>query len=150
MRKSFAGLLSLMLVVMLLGGCPKDPYTTAIKASADVSAAVSAALPVVASYYTAGKINDDQKARVATFLGNVVDANMKFRQGAVALHNGGATGTVAYVALAQDFVNSVPTDPTAFFYYSKDSQDQFNVVLLAVKTAVNAVVVLIESAKGAK
>jgi hypothetical protein len=150
MRKSFVGLLSLILVVLLLSGCPKDPYVTAIKASADVSAAVSAALPVVASYYTAGKINDAQKARVAAFLGNVTDANMKFRQGAVSLHNAGATGTAAYVALAQDFVNSLPTDPTAFFYYSKDSQDQFNAVLLAVKTAINGVLLLVESAKGAK
>jgi hypothetical protein len=115
-----------------------------------VSAAVSVALPVVASYYTAGKINDIQKAKVAAFLSNVADANMKFRQGAVSLHNSGATGTAAYVSLAQDFVNSLPTDPTAFFYYSKDSQDQFNTVLLAVKTAVNGVLLLVESAKGAK
>jgi hypothetical protein len=136
-------------LAVALSGCPKDPYRAAIQGSDDVAQAVSAAIPFIAQYYSAGKLNDQEKAQAAGYLQSVTQANQTFRHAVVAAHTSGVKGNASYVALAQAFVNSVPTDPRAFNYKSTDAQKQFNTVLGAVKAALDAVVVVIQSGKGA-
>jgi len=138
-----------VVLALALSGCPKDPYRAAIQGSDDVSQAVSAAIPFLAQYYSAGKLNDAEKAQAAGYLQSVTQANQTFRHAVVAAHTSGVKGNAAYVALAQAFVNSVPTDPRAFNYKSADAQTQFNTVLGAVKAALDAIVVLIQNGKAA-
>jgi hypothetical protein len=143
--------LSLSIVTILLAvglaGCPKDPYRAALAGSDDVASAVHSAITITTSYYGTGKLNDAEKATIAGYLNSVTDANMKFRHGVEAAHTSGATGNAAYLNLAQDFINAVPTDPTAFRYFSADSQQKFATVLGAVKTAINGISLALQRAK---
>lgn len=128
-------------------GCPKDPYRAALQGSDDVASAVHAAIDITAAYYSTNKLTDAEKAMVASYLNNVTDSNMKFRHGVVTAHDSGVTGNAAYLALAQDFVNAVPTDPTAFRYQSAAAQQEFSVVLGAVKAALNGISLAVQQAK---
>jgi hypothetical protein len=146
-RRQVIQVLLLLPLLLLSSGCPKDPYTAAIKASDDVANAVHAAITVATDYYGTGKLSDGEKAQVANYLNLVTDSNMKFRHDVVAAHTQGATVPAIYLQFAQAFVNSVPTDPLAFQYKSVDAQDKFKSVLGAVKTAINAISLMISGAK---
>jgi hypothetical protein len=123
-------------------GCPKDPYRAAIQGSSDVSQAVSSAVKITASYYTAGTINDAKKAQVAGVLNLVTDCNMTFRKAVTDVHNTGQTGVIAFLPVADSFVHcaqvspQVMADPTAAN------------ILKAVDTAINGVAVAVANAKG--
>lgn len=152
-RKLSRQLLALLPLVLLssgFGGCPKDPYRASISGSAKVADAVHTAVEVTTEYYATGKVNDGEKAVIAGYLNTVTDANMKFRHGAVDLHNAGVVGSAQYIALAQAFVAAVPTDPLAFQYKSPDAQAKFATVLGAVKTALNLIASTVQNAKGGK
>jgi hypothetical protein len=136
-----------VILAIAFAGCPKDPYRAALAGSDDVASAVHSAIKVTTDYYGTGKLNDAEKAIIAGYLNSVTDANMKFRHGAEEAHTTGVTGNAAYLALAQDFVNAVPADPTAFRYFSADSQKKFAVVLGAVKTAISGITLAIQQAK---
>ena len=133
-----------VVAALLLAGCTQDPYRAAIKASSDVSQAVSSAIKITASYYSAGTINDAKKAQVAGILNIVTDCNMSFRKSVVATHTAGQTGITAFLPIANSFVQcaqispQVMTDPTA------------SNILKAVDTAIHGVSVAIANAKGAK
>src|ERR1700747_2027513 len=139
-----------VVLALALTGCPKNPYDAAIKGSDDVAQAVSAAIPFIAQYYSAGKLTDQEKANAASYLTTVTTSNQTFRKNVNAAHAAGATGSTAYVAIAQAFVNSVPTDPRAFQYKSGDAQTKFNEVLGAVKDALDGILLLIQSGKAGK
>lgn len=136
-----------MAVASMGFGCPKDPYRASLAGSDDVASAVHAAINITTAYYSTNKLNDAEKAQIATYLNNVTDANMKFRHGVVTAHASGVTGPAAYLALAQDFINAVPTDPTAFRYQSAEAQQEFSTVLGAVKTALNGISLAVQQAK---
>jgi len=136
-------------LVLLLVGCPSDPYRASLSGSAKVADAVHEAVTAEIDYYGMGKVTDEEKAVVAGYLNAVTDANMRFRHGATDLHNQGVVGKAAYLALAQVFVDSVPTDPLAFGYKNPDTQKKFNTVLGAVKAAINLVSLTVSNAKGA-
>lgn len=145
--RKIGAIFAVMVLAVAMAGCPKDPYRAALAGSDDVASAVKSAITITTSYYGTGKLNDAEKKTVADYLNNVTDANMTFRHGIVAAHTSGTTGNAAYLALAQQFVNAVPTDPTAFHYYSADSQQKFATVLGAVKTAINGISLAIQQAK---
>lgn len=134
-------------VTFILSGC-KDPYRTALSSSAKVSDTVHEAIDATTQYYGSGKLTDTEKQNIANYLTTVTNANMKFRHSIVELHNSGVVGKAEYLGLAQAFIDSVPTDPLAFSYKSKDAQQKFTEVLGAVKTALNSISLAIQNAKG--
>lgn len=133
-----------ILMALSLAGCPKDPYRAAIQGSSDVSQAVSSAIKITASYYSAGTFNDGQKATAARYLTVVTDCNMTFRKAVVDVHVAGQTGAQAFLPIADSFVvcvqNSAPvsTDP------------KVTNVLKAVDSAIKGINVAVASAKGGK
>ena len=136
--------LVLFLIVPLLSGCPKDPYRASIQGSSDVSQAVSSAIKITASYYSAGTINDAKKAQVAGVLDVVTNCNMTFRKAVVDVHNAGQTGVAAFLPIADSFVHCAQLSPQV------KSDVTMSNILKAVDTAVNGVEVAVASAKGAK
>ena len=148
-RKRLIILGILLGMALVLSGCPKNPYDAAIKGSDDVAQAVSKAIPFIAQYYSAGKLTDQEKSTAASYLMTVTILNQTFRKNVNAAHAAGATGPAAYAAIAQAFVDAVPTDPRAFHYNSVDAQTKFNEVLGAVKTVLDGIVLVIQRSKGA-
>lgn len=148
MVRRVTAVLVLLPLVLSLSGCPKDPYRACLSGSAKVADAVHEVVTAEIQYYGMGKLSDEEKQVTANYLNTVTDANMKFRHGAEDLHNRGVVGKAEYLALAQTFVNSVPTDPLAFGYKNPDAQKKFNTVLGTVKTALNLISVTVQSAKG--
>jgi hypothetical protein len=143
MQKRHKSLILLIPLVFMLAGCD-DPYRAAIKGSADVSNAVSGGIKITASYYSAGKFNDSQKATAAKYFTIVTDCNFTFRHSVVDVHNSGQTGVQAFLPIADSFVvcvkNSAPvTNDLAV-----------SNVLQAVDTAIRGISVAVASAKGGK
>jgi len=144
MKRRLSLSIATVLLAVGLAGCPKDPYRASIQGSSDVSQAVSSAVKITASYYSAGTINDAKKAQVAGVLDTVTNCNMTFRKAAVDAHNAGQSGVSAFLPIADSFVHcaqiapQVKADPTAAN------------ILKAVDTAINGVEVAVASAKGAK
>lgn len=133
-----------ILLAVSLSGCPKDPYRVAIQGSSDVSQAVSSAVKITASYYSAGTIDDVKKAQVAGVLNIVTDCNMSFRKSVVATHNAGQTGVAAFLPIADSFVHCAQVSPQVM------ADPAASNILKAVDTAVNGVAVAVSNAKGAK
>lgn len=140
-RKRKLMLLLLLPLLLLLSGCPKDPYRASIQGSKDVADGVAAAIKITASYYSAGTIDDAKKSQVANFLSVVTDCNIKFRVAVTAVHNSGAVGVQAFLPVADSFVTcaeaqrSVMSDPKIYN------------ILKAVDTAINGVSLAVASAK---
>lgn len=137
----------MFLAVLLAGaiftaGCPKDPYRAAVQGSSDVSQAVSSAIKITASYYSAGTFSDAQKAEAAKYFTIVTDCNLSFRKAATDVHNTGQTGAAAFLPIADSFVacvkNSAPVSADA----------KVANVLKAVDTAISGVSLAVSSAKG--
>jgi hypothetical protein len=137
-------LLPVVALCTMAVGCPKDPYRASIQGSSDVSQAVSSAVKITASYYSAGTINDAKKAQVATVLNTVTDCNMTFRKAVTDVHNTGQTGVSAFLPVADSFVHCAQLSPQM-----KADPTAFN-ILKAVDTAINGVEVAVASAKGGK
>lgn len=137
-------LLLLLPLILLISGCPKDPYRAAIQGSADVSQAVSSGIKITASYYSTGTFNDSQKATAAKYFTIVTDCNMAFRKAVVDVHNAGQTGVQAFLPIADSFVSCVKNSAPV-----TADQKVLN-VLNATDTAIKGVEVAISSAKGAK
>jgi hypothetical protein len=136
--------LILLPLLLLLSGCPKDPYRAAMQGSSDVSQAVSSAIKITASYYSAGTFNDSQKATAAKYFTVVTDCNMTFRKAATDAHNAGLTLPAAFLPIADGFVNCVRTSAPL------SNDVKVTNVLKAVDTAINGISAAIASAKGAK
>lgn len=136
--------LAVLICAVAMAGCPKDPYRAAIQGSADVSQAVSSAVKITASYYSAGTINDAKKAQVASYLNLVTDCNLTFRKGITNVHNAGQTGVSAFLPVADGFVQCVAVQA------SVASDPKLSNILKAVDTAINGVSLAVASAKGAK
>jgi len=132
----------LLPLVLLLSGCPKDPYTASLRGSADVSQAVSSAIKITASYYSTGKIDDAKKAKVAGVLNIVTDCNMTFRKAVVDTHNAGLTGVSSFLPIADSFVHCAEMAPQV-----KADTSMFN-ILKTVDTAINGVSLAVASSKG--
>ena len=131
-------------LVVLLSGCPKDPYRAAIQGSSDVSQAVSSAVKITAEYYSIGKLSDQKKIAVAGVLNTVTDCNMIFRKGVVDVHNAGLVGVSAYLPLADTFVRCAQVSPQVMGDPTAAN------VLKAVDAAIKGVSLAVASAKGAK
>ena len=141
LRKRLLVLLLLPLL-LLLSGCPKDPYTASLKGSADVSDAVHAAIKISVSYYSTGKLNDARKNQIASVLNTVTDCNMTFRKAVVDAHNAGLTGASSFLPIADSFVHCAEMTPQV-----KADATVFN-ILKSVDTAINGVSLAVASAKG--
>lgn len=140
-RKSW--ILSVLVAVVLLNsGCPKDPYRAAIAGSSDVSQAVSSAIKITASYYSAGTFNDAQKATAARYFTIVTDCNMTFRKSVTDVHNSGQTGAAAFLPIAEGFVSCVKNSAPVV------NDPKVSNVLKAVDTAINGISLAISNAKG--
>jgi hypothetical protein len=123
-------------------GCTTDPYTAAIKGSADVSQAVSSAVKITASYYTSGKLSDAKKSQIGSVLNVVTDCNTTFRKAVVDAHKAGQTGVTAFFPIANSFVVCAQMTPQI-----KSDPEAMN-ILKAVDTAVNGVSLAVSNAKG--
>jgi len=134
--------LALLPLLLLLSGCPKDPYTASLKGSADVSNAVHSAIQITASYYSTGKLNDQKKAQVAGVLNIVTDCNMTFRKAVVDAHNAGLTGVESFLPIANGFVSCAQAAPQVVNDPNAEN------ILKAVQTAINGVSLAVSSAKG--
>jgi hypothetical protein len=135
-------LLVLLPLVLFLSGCPKDPYGAAIKGSSDVSQAVSSAVKITASYYSAGTIDDAKKAQVAGVLNIVTVCNITFRKAVVDAHNAGQTGVSAFLPIADSFVRCTQQAPQV------TGDIKVLNILKAVDTAISGVRVAVSGAKG--
>lgn len=144
LHRKYSLVIAVLVCAVALAGCPKDPYRAAIQGSADVSQAVSSAVKITASYYSAGTINDSKKAAVAGYLNLVTDCNFTFRKGITDVHNAGQTGISAFLPVADGFVRCVAAQT------SVTNDPQLSNILKAVDTAVNGVSLAVASAKGAK
>jgi hypothetical protein len=138
----FQTILVLVLLVLLLVGCTTDPYRAAIQGSSDVSQAVSSAIKITASYYSAGTFNDAQKATAAKYFTIVTDCNIAFRKSVVSVHNEGHTGMSAFLPIADSFVSCVKNSAPV----SADAKVAS--VFKAIDSAINGVSLAIASAKG--
>ncbi len=134
--------LLLVVLVLSLSGCPKDPYRASIQGSADVSTSVGSAIKITASYYSAGTINDAKKAQIANVLDTVTTCNITFRKAVTDAHNSGLTGVSAFLPIADSFVHCAQISPQV-----KNDLTAAN-ILKAVDTAINGVEVAVASAKG--
>lgn len=137
----------LVVLALVVSGCPKDPYRASLSGSAKVADAIHEATTAAKDYYGQGKLTDGEKKAIGEYLDAVNTANEKFKKSVDATHAAGTVGAQAYLDAAQAFVDAVPTDPLAFHYKSADSQAKFNTVLGAVKTALNGISLAIQSAK---
>jgi len=135
-------LLAVLPLVLLLAGCPKDPYRASIQGSADVSQAVSSAVKITASYYSIGKLNDVRKNQIASVLNTVTECNMTFRKSVVEVHNAGLTGASAYLPIADSFVHCAEVSPQVL------ADPNAANILKAVDTAIRGVSVAVAGAKG--
>lgn len=131
-------------LLLLVSGCPKDPYRAAIQGSADVSQAVSSGIKITAQYYSAGTFNDGQKATAAKYFTIVTDCNFTFRHAVVDVHNSGQVGAQAYLTIADSFVTCVQNSAPV------TADPKVANVLKAVDTAIRGISVAVASAKGAK
>ena len=133
-----------VVVALLLAGCTSDPYRAAIKGSSDVSQAVSSAIKITASYYSAGTFNDAQKATAAAVFTVVTDCNMTFRKAVVGVHNAGQTSVAAFLPIADAFVVCTQRAPQV------QNDVKLKAALQAVDSAIQGVRLAISSAKGTK
>jgi len=131
-----------VVVVLLLSGCPKDPYRAAIQGSDDVASAVHASIQVTAGYYSNGTFSDAQKATAAKYFTIVTDCNLSFRKSVVAAHNSGQTVASAFLPVADSFVTCVKNSAPV------GADPKISGVLQAVDTAINGISLAISSAKG--
>jgi hypothetical protein len=143
-RRRLQMVLFLVVLVLSLSGCPKDPYRAAIQGSADVSTAVASGIKITASYYSAGTFNDAQKATAAKYFTIVTDCNMTFRKSVVDVHNAGQTGAQAFLPIADSFIVCVKNSAPVV------TDTKVSNVLTAVDTAIHGVEVAISAAKGTK
>lgn len=135
--------LTLLLVSssLFITGCPKDPYTAALKGSDDVAAGVHQSIVTIGKLYSQGVADDAYKAAAGHYLGIVTDCNMSFRKSVVDVHNAGQVGVAAFLPIADSFVSCTqkalpPGGPSS--------------ALKAVDSAINGVKLAIASAKGGK
>src|SRR6266403_2504857 len=135
-------MLLLLPLLLLLSGCPKDPYRAALQGSADVSQAVSSAIKITTSYYTAGTIDDKKKAQVASVLDVVTNCNTVFRKSIVNTHNSGQTIKQSFLPIADSFVHCAQITPQVM------NDPSVTNILKAVDTAINGVSLAISNAKG--
>lgn len=130
--------------VLLLSGCPKDPYRAAVSGSDDVAQGVGSAIKITAAYYSTGTFNDAQKAKAAQYLTVVTDCNITFRKAVVDVHNAGQVGVSAFLPIADGFVTCVNNSAPL----SGDPAVQN--ALKAVDSAIRGISLAIASAKGVK
>ena len=142
--KRIASVIAIVIVMVSMSGCPKDPYNASVKGSSDVSQAVSSAIKITASYYSAGTFNDGQKATAARYLTVVTDCNMTFRKNVVDVHTAGQVGIQAYLPIADGFVTCVQNSAPI------SSDPKVVNELKAVDSAIKGISIAISSAKGVK
>jgi len=135
-------ILLLLPLLLLLSGCPQDPYKAALQGSADVSQAVSSAIKITATYYSAGTIDDKKKATVAGILDTVTNCNTVFRQAVVNTHNSGQTVKQSFLPIADSFVRCAQITPQVM------NDPSVSAILKAVDTAINGLALAVQSAKG--
>jgi len=136
--------LLLLPLLLLLSGCPKDPYRAAIQGSDDVANGVSSGIKITAKYYSVGTFSDSQKVFAATYLTVVTDCNITFRKNVTDVHNSGQVGIAAFLPIADGFVNCVNNSAPL----SRDPKVQD--ALKMVDSAIRSISLAISSAKGVK
>jgi hypothetical protein len=132
----------LIAFVLLVAGCPSDPYRAAIQGSDDVSQAVHSAINITATYYSNGTFNDAQKATAAKYYTIVTDCNMSFRKAVIGAHTAGQTVASAFLPIADSFVTCVKNSaPIA-------SDQKVSDVLKVVDVSIQGISLAISNAKG--
>ena len=150
--RQLAPLLFLLLLVPLLSGCPKDPYTAAMAASLDISNGVNDGLTVITQLEQDKLITQIETAKLATYLGNVTTLNGTFRTAVRSIHSANASSTkAAYIPAAQAFVTAAsdPQTLAALHVVNPTADAKVQAVLTAINTALNGIQLAINSAKGA-
>jgi hypothetical protein len=135
--------LALLPLVLLLSGCPKDPYTAAMAGSKDVSDAISAAIPVVHQLEVDKLITSAQQSDVLGYLTKVTEANQTFRTTVKQVHTTNAgNGPAQYLNAADVFVNAVKNQTVV------NVPAKLQPYLTAIDTAIKGIEIAISNAKG--
>lgn len=141
-------LAGLLLSLVMMTACPKDPYNAALKGSADVADSVHSAIAIESDLYKQSVIDKPEKDIAAGYLRLVTDGNTAFR-GCVVTAHAAASKPENYLACANVFVEAVgKEDPAAFHFKNAQAQAKLQTYLQAVKTAINGISLAIQNAKG--
>lgn len=139
-----------LLLLLPLVACSTDPYTASMKASLDVSNAVSDGIKVVATLQTDKVINAKEEADILGYLSSITTLNQKFRQDVRAVHSQSGTKT-DYLSAANIFVLSA-SDPqllAAVHVVNPKAQARVQLIVNAITTALEGIQAAINNAKGA-
>lgn len=143
LHRRLASLLLLPLL-LLLSGCPKDPYRASIQGSDDVANGVSTGIKITAKYYSQGTFSDSQKAFAAKYLTVVTDCNISFRKSVTDVHNAGQVGIAAFLPIADGFINCVNNSAPL------STEPKVQDALKIVDSAIRSISLAISNAKGVK
>ena len=140
-----------LLVVLLLVACSTDPYTASMKASLDVSNAISDGVKVIGTLQQDKLVSTPEAIDLLGYLNTLTTLNQKFRQDVRVIHNSGAKGKVAYIEAASTFAASA-NDPqllTALHVVNPKAQAMVQAIVAAIQTTLTAIQTAINAAKGA-
>ena len=122
-----------------------------MKASLDVSNAVSDGIKVLGQLNQDGLINKTELADYAGYLGSVTTANQKFRQDIRVIHSSKVTGKAEYLSAASTFASSA-SDPqllAALHVVNPKAQAKVQTVVQSIQTVLAGIQTAINLAKGA-
>lgn len=143
----------LLALVLVISGCPKDPYTASMAGSDDVANVVGDAIMVIGQLQTDKLVSPNEVQALATRLNTVVTLNQQFRADVRQIHNTTpSAGKSAYINAAQVFVTNVNNTQFLQTVGVRDpvAQAKVQTVLLAIQTALNGIQTAINNAKGVK
>lgn len=142
--RRFLALALLLPLLLVINGCPKDPYTAAMAGSKDVSDAVAGVLPVLQELERDKSISIAQTNEVLEYLIKVTKANQSFRVSVKQVHTSGQTGTVGYLNAADVFLLVVQNQQIV------NLPPKIQPYLTAIETAIHGIEVAVANAKGVK
>ena len=137
-------------LVLLLSGCPKDPYVASMAASSDVSNVVADAISITSQLQADNLITNQEVAGIASYLGSITTLNQTFRNSVKQIHSSGVTGKAQYLAAAQTFVTNATNTETlqALRIVNPAAQKKVQIFVRAINTALTGIQTAINQAKG--
>lgn len=141
----------MILLLLSMSSCSRDPYTASMAASLDISNGVNDALTTLTALRQSDLITQAEMAQYATYLGNLTTLNGVFRTSVKTIHSNAAAPKSAYIAAASTFVVNAnnPTVLAALHVVNPQAQAKVQTFMLAISTALNGIQVAISQAKGA-
>jgi hypothetical protein len=137
----------LLLLIPFLSGCPKDPYTSAMQASLQVSDAVAQAIPIIQQLQSNNLITADEARQVYGYLNTVTTGNVSFRGAVRAAHTAGQSTAAPYLAAASTFVQGINSAQAlaAIHITNPQSQEKVMLYLQAISTVLNGIQTVINN-----